>query len=144
MRAPVSFVRLAVATALALSTSAQAVEVIDLRPGYWELVWTYPDKTLHREFRCLEPQELEKMRFFMSPDKDCTLSPGSQTRRRYEALSVCGKGVDQMKLRWVFEAPDRMRFTVKATGSVQGQTIAISGTARWLQESCTVRGFPIS
>ena len=80
----------------------------------------------------------------MSTDKDCTSSPGAQTRRRFEANMVCGNGAEQLRWRVVLESPDRMRFALKATARHQGQTVTFSSTARWLQDSCNVRGIPIS
>jgi hypothetical protein len=130
--------------ALMLSSSAQAAEVFDLRVGYWEIVWTYPDKSLHKEFTCLTPEELEGMRFFISTQKDCTLSPGSQTRTRYEANAVCGQDAERMKIRWVLEARDRMTFTAAASYVIKGKPISAKATGRWLQESCSAPGIPIS
>ena len=132
-----TFELVAAALLIGLGASAAAAEVIDLRVGYWESVWTIPGQPTTRELFCLTPEELERMRFFARAPGDCLTTPGRQTRRRYEAVSVCEEDGERMTVRWVLVAPDPMRFEVRATYEVEGATQAASGSYRWLQESCS-------
>jgi hypothetical protein len=128
------------AVLIVLSASVGGAEVIDLRLGYWQSVWSIPGEPPQREFFCLTPEELERMRFFINVPNGCTTSHGSQTRRHYEATSVCEEDGERMKIRFVVQSPDPMRFDVSAVYEFEGKTQAATGTYNWLQESCSAAG----
>ncbi len=80
------------------------------------------------------------MRFFIDVPKGCETSHGSQSRRHYEATSVCEDEGERMTIRWVLQAPDPMRFEVRALYELDGRKASASGAYRWLQESCSAAG----
>jgi len=135
----------AVIAALMMASSTQAAEVIDLRVGYWAIVFTLPDNSLQKQFDCYTQEELEGLRFFMSTDENCRILSGSQTRTHYEMDAVCGEGDERMKMHVALQAPDPTSYTAAIKYEVEGKPSAtVNATGRWLQESCNISDIPIS
>lgn len=135
---------LAAAAALAVAAGSDAAEVIDIRAGYWEVVWTIPGTPTSREFQCITAEEIEGMRFFRTMQKGCDVTGGTQTRTRYEFTAVCVEDGPRATVRGLLVAADPLRFDLRAQSELRGQTVEAKGAYRWLQESCTRVGVPIS
>jgi len=134
----------AIAAALALASPAGAVEVIDLRLGLWETVFKMPDDSMQKDFTCRTQEELESLRFFISMDENCKVLSGSQSRTEWEATAVCSGDEDDMNIHVQVKTADSMNFTSLIDYDMGEQHAVVTGTARWLQESCNISDIPIS
>lgn len=130
--------------ALVLASSIRAAEVIDLRLGYWETNWTMPDKTLKKMHDCYTQEQLESLRFFMSPDENCSVLPGSQTRTHYESDMACDTDGHRMKIHVSLQTSDPMNFTALVTYDMEGNVVLLNATSRWLHDGCSYSDMPIS
>jgi hypothetical protein len=126
--------------AFTMAPAAHAVEPFNMRIGYWELTWQYPGaSTPTREFKCLTPEELESLRFFVSTDGDCTIQTGgTQTATRYEIDTLCKIDGGNHIIHYLLEAKEPMSLSVTVSVAVKGETQSAHGTGRWLQDSCSV------
>jgi hypothetical protein len=131
--------------ALTLSPPILAGEVIDLRVGYWAVVYTLPDGSQQKGFDCYTQEELEGLRFFISTDENCTLLSGSQTRLKWEGDAVCGEGEQRMKMHVALQAPEPAGYTAVIRYEAEAKPpLTVNATGRWLQESCNISDIPIS
>lgn len=55
------------------------------------------------------------MRFFLPGSLGCTVTPGSQTRTRYDVRTPCIEDGERTAIHWVLTARDRMQFDVAAS-----------------------------
>ena len=135
----------ALIAALVLSAPALAGEVIDLRVGYWAVVYTLPDGSQQKEFSCYTPEGLEEMRFFMSTDEECSIHSGTQARNKWEADAVCGVDEERINMHVVLQAPEPTGYTAVVRYEAEAKpSVTVNVTGQWLQESCDQSEIPIS
>jgi hypothetical protein len=128
-----------------ISPNGSSADVLEMRTGYWAFEWTVPGQPPQRDLRCLTPEDLERMRFFIveSPEENCEV--GADNRRQstttWEVDLVCAMDEGQAVFHYLLQATTAM--AVVLTVTVDGIPHAARGNGAWLTDSCEVGAIPI-
>lgn len=128
-----------------LSPTGSSADVINMRTGYWAFEWIVPGQPPQRDLRCLTPEDLEKMRFYIveSPEENCEVGADNrrQTATTWEVDLACAMDEGQAVFHYLLHATTPM--AVVLTVSVDGVPHEARGNGVWLADACEVGAIPI-
>ena len=128
-----------------ISPNGGSGEVFQMRVGYWAFEWIVPGQPTQRDLRCLTPEVLEKMRFFIveSTEEHCDVGTENrgQTATTWEVDLVCAMDEGQATFHYLLQAgtPTAVVLTV----TVDGVPHEARGSGVWLSDACELGAIPI-
>lgn len=128
-----------------ISPNGASEGVIQMRVGYWAFEWIVPGQPPERDLRCLTPEVLEQMRFFIVESTEEHCQVGTDNRRQsastWEIDLVCAMDEGKAVLHYLLQASTPMAVVI--TVSVDGIPHEARGNGVWLADACDVGAIPI-